>query len=756
MRSFMLGGTFCVFFCFAMPGCHQPVRTTDREIPDKVGTVVEEPIHLATHLENTPLESHVPPESFRFDLRVDDARVSAAPAADDSTFEYRQDYRTDSTPWTISKGNARCEIADDALVIETDTLAYCDSPPISGARAISVPAILVNARITGCTQFTLAWRGQNGEFSPDSEAQIDVIRSDDFIVYNIDTGFFATWNSHLGNVAQLRIILPENAKMEIRSLGLADRVDRFAGKSFGRMEYTRRKWHYTHALYARTPASLEYDVAVMPDARLTTELQVPSSVPTTFRFLLKDGTHETIVAEETLDDARPREVVLDLSKWSGKDVQIRLESESEKPGTVALWFTPRLARVYPVTEATRPMNVIWYVIDCVRPENLPAYGYERNTTPYITEIAKEGALFEWCFAPGTWTVDSVASFFTGLSPNAHGMMRIHSVLPKSMHRLPEIMREAGYTTALFSQNPYVDKSLGYVQGFDESQRSRVRGAGRREVTLDKYPLNEGIAEFLQKHREEPLFLYVHTIEPHGPYIPPPSFRFFDQPDGSTTEMDLYDDCLAWADANLRYTIGRLQEEGLWNNTLLIVSADHGQSFAEEDDGMTGHGEQPYISRAWIPLIMRLPGTIPEGVRIEENVQALDIPQTLFALLGLEPDPQFGGDSLVGLLEGDPNSEFANRSLFSTGQLTKWQAVIQGRWFYHDNDGKGELIDLKTNPKQTANVIEQHPDIAQALRQETIEYREQEDARAAQFILETPESMDVDLETRKQLEALGYN
>jgi len=736
--SLRLAIALCTLSAISTVSCHHQLKTAE-----------------TSQSENVPLQSHVPPDCYRFDVRLGGAGVVSSPPRDDSKSVYRFSF-TSASPWNVAEGSAHCEIADGVLAIKTETAASCDSPAMVGASPQGIGAILIQARVSGCSKFTFAWRGENADFLKENEASVDAAKSDDWVLYQLNTDKFRGWNSDLGNVGQVRLILPENTSIEIRSMDFVRSIDPFAGKSYGQMDYAPGKRKWLHSVFARTPCSLEYDVTVMPNARLTAGFLIPAPVPTQFRVLLVDGTERYVLAEKQMDTQNSmQEVAVDLSQWAGKNVKIRFEAESQQPGSVALWCNPALERVYPVTEANRPLNAVWYVIDCLRAMNVSSYGHERETTPTLDAVASEGARFEWCFSPGTWTVDSVSSFFTGLSPNAHGMMRTRFSIPESMHMLSEDLRTAGYATALFSTNPYMEKRLGFIRGFDEAYRFRVRGlANRKNATADNYPTNVAIGKFLEKNKENPFFIYIHTIEAHGPYVPPASLRVFAHPDGSVKQTDLYDDCILWADMNLEYVIGKLKAEGLWNNTLLIVSADHGQCIPEYDNGLDGHGKEPYLSRVRIPLVMRLPGIIPKGVVINENVQELDVPPTLFELLHIEPDPQFGGWSLLGVLNGSRKSEFAQRMLFPSGQNRKWQAVVDGKWYFHDNDGKLELYDLASDPTAKKDVSAEYNDIAQTMLSESRKYREAELEKGKTYPAES-DVAEISEEVKEELRALGY-
>ncbi len=714
-------------------------------------------------MQNTPnaaegarIEAHVPPEAYRFDLNLAQARVESGPAGDDSEFFHRFTFESASEPWPISDGTAQCTWMDGALVMDAQGKASMDSPIMSGVQASSAKAVLIYARVTGAEAFDMAWRGDNNEFDPKNTISIKTVANDSWVLYKVDTTPLKGWATGIENVTQVRFTLPEKSKIEIRSIGFALTVDPTAGKSHGLLDYMIEPRHMVHTLFARTPCSFEYDVKVMPNARLCTGLLQPKQQAIQFKVIVKEGEARTAVFDQKVDTASGvQNIAVDMSAFSGKTVQIRFEAVTDQPGNVAMWSNPVLERVFPVTEARRPINVVWYVIDCLRATNVGAYGYHRDTTPAIDAVARDGARFEWAFSPGTWTVDSVASFLTGLSPNAHGMMREYNKLPESIPMLQEILRQQGYTTVMFAQNPYLEQYTGYLRGFDETYRFRVRDIKSRDASPGNYKLNQNIEEYLGKNRERPFFMYVHSIEPHGPYVPPVHLRVFAQPDGKVDSGDLYDDCILWANINLEYTIGKLREAGLWNNTVLIVTADHGQAFPEWDEGINGHGLAPHLSRVWVPLVMRLPGFIPQGAVFSENVTGLDIPATLFDLLDIPPHPQFGGMSLLSLMDGSKKAEFQQRLVYPTGERRQWQAVVKDRWFFHDNEGKYELIDLHTKPHQSGNVAEAHPEIVKELLEASQRFREEEVAKNEQFSAQAPDVAVVDQGNQEALKALGY-
>jgi arylsulfatase A-like enzyme len=711
----------------------------------------------AAKRENTRVERHVLPESWRFDLILDNARTNVGAVPDESKPAYRISFQNGTPAWAFSGDTSTCAVVNNTLVFETKTGGACDSPVGNPLPSKDAQFVIMRVKASGCEEFTFAWRGdEDQEFDPAYASRIRVARPDAWVTYRLETRGLSAWRTTKEGLLQLRFGISGSGRLEIDYIELLPTMDMFAGKACGSLRYAVKRRLSRQALFARTPCTLDFDVTVMEKARLTTGLAIPERSPTRFRIAVADASGKEVLLDNLVRQANTWEdVSLDLSSSAGKRVTISFEAESERPGAIALWSSPTLARHYSVTESERPINVIWYVIDALRPDCLSAYGYERQTSATIDQVAAEGVRFERCFSPGTWTVDSVTSMFTGLSPIAHSVPELHPKPHEKMLFLPEVLRAAGYVTGQISQNPYVSEQRGLNRGFDEAGRYRVRDPrSSKKLTAQTYAPNRAVFRFLEKHTETPFFLYVHTLETHHPYLPPRSLLAFTQPDGSMRTADLYDDCVLWADIDLTVVADKMKELGLWNNTLLIVTADHGEGLMEKD-GVVGHGHEPFLCRVHIPLIMRLPGILPEGLVIKENVQTLDILPTLLELLGIPAVDQFGGDSLVGLIRGSEKEKLAQRTIFPCGDFPKWQAVVKGNWFFHDNDGKYELFDIETIPRQPVNVSEEHPDVVQAMLEEARRFQEVERAKGDLYPTDSEPTETIDKEDIEELKALGY-
>ena len=359
-----------------------------------------------------------------------------------------------------------------------------------------------------------------------------------------------------------------------------------------------------------------------------------------------------------------------------------------------------------------------------------------------------------CFAPATWTVPSVTTMMTGISPDTHRVGLDKWKIPPSSVTLAEILRQAGYVTGSVSQNPYTAPNADLDRGFDVVDQSKI---SFMRLPADAAPADEpnvrAWSRFLDNNADKPFFLCVHTLEAHGPYKPPKRFRLFKSENGQEGTIDRYDDGIAWTDANLSLLVAKLKELGLWQFTLLIVNSDHGQSFAPNEGG-PGHGGKPYLARVHVPLVMHLPGLISPGLVIEDNVQLLDVPPTILSLLKIPVPAQFQGRSLAPLFKRLP---IERRRIFCVGERPAWHALVSGDWFFFYDDGKSSLFDIKADPGQMNDVAGSNQLVVDQLDKQLLAYLdEQRTLAAALRKSDQPETpISIDAEIAEQLKALGY-
>lgn len=429
-----------------------------------------------------------------------------------------------------------------------------------------------------------------------------------------------------------------------------------------------------------------------------------------------------------------------------------------------------------MSKDARP-NIILLVMDTQRAKDMSCYGYEKKTTPHIDKLAEEGTLFVNNISPGVWSLPSYASIMTGKYPSSHGADMQHEYLESSFLRLPEVLRELGYTTAGLSFNGWCSIASGLQRGFaewrDSQELSRAKSDPRvseqlkeRDEEFDRGSLALVIQliDWLQEHqdKEEPFFLYANFTEPHAAYRPPQPFRKrFLPPEVTDDEAAaisqdgyvelagkikrsarewqilraLYNGETAVLDARLGIFFDYLTEAGLVDNTILILTGDHGDEIGEHPPFMH-HVLTIYDSVIRVPLIVRYPSLFPRGKRVEYVTQTLDIFPTLMEMLKVEDEKVLGeiqGKSLLGAVSGKEPREFAvtdyskplqtferlwrRYPYFDLRPLNRSMRAISTTEYKYiwRSDGRDELYHIKTDSDEQENLIHQEPEILQELK-----------------------------------------
>lgn len=310
-------------------------------------------------------------------------------------------------------------------------------------------------------------------------------------------------------------------------------------------------------------------------------------------------------------------------------------------------------------------NVVVVVVDTLRRDHLATYGYPRQTAPFLDGLAREGAVFDG-LSPSSWTKPATASLLTGLHPLHHQAVGRLDALPEPAVTLGELLRERGYRTVGASANGWISREFGFGQGFDEL------------LLLDSHEQAEKVNEHvlpLLGHLEPPFFLYVHYIDPHAPYGPRTAWNGGELPAGLRAQApvtiesldpfevrerpaevlnrvrDLYDGEIRGADRGIEQLVRALREQGLMEDTILVVTSDHGEEIG--DHGRMSHGLSLYEEVVRVPLVIHAPGRIRAGRYGLASL--LDVLPTLADLVGFEmPEGRTGldGVSLAGTLRGE--------------------------------------------------------------------------------------------------------
>ena len=437
--------------------------------------------------------------------------------------------------------------------------------------------------------------------------------------------------------------------------------------------------------------------------------------------------------------------------------------------------------------ADAPRGAVVILIDTLRPDHLSCYGYGRETSPELSALAREGVLFEKVVSAAPWTLPSVVSFFAGHRPN-------REVFEQRLKRsLVAEIRDAGFTTAAFTEGGYVSAFFGLDLGFDsfveeegpvrlfidgQARQGSARGGIARTFRLAR--------EWLATNGDENFFLFIHTYEPHVPYtratftkgLNPgkvgcpltlerlPLIRegklVLDDVDLAYIEA-LYDGGIAEADRHVGEFVDYLEELGLRDDTLLVVTSDHGEELGAHYRAHTAdHGHALLDEQILVPLIIDNPCEKYAMKRIPHQVRLCDVMPTVAGILGVPTASGIDGASLLPLMHGEE----------SKGRLADGGATKAGpsrvflRWLDYkyirviDSGGREEpltprppavqLYNLRADGGEKINLSRKSPKIMRQM-QKTLDSIVTARSSGETFVL--PE--DVDEALRERLESLGY-
>lgn len=426
------------------------------------------------------------------------------------------------------------------------------------------------------------------------------------------------------------------------------------------------------------------------------------------------------------------------------------------------------------------LNVLVITIDTLRADRLGCYGYHRSTTPNIDLLAEEGVQFENAYCQAPLTLPSHCSIFTSRYTLSHGSLGHAYPLAPDVTTLAEILKSEGFATAAFVSNHVLDRKYGLARGFDTYWEAHRLDLARRQALkrAEEDATTQAAVAWLQEHRGERFFMWVHWFHPHKPYAPPDEYarRFSDDSDAGsawkakdlmevwqgTREMppeevarlrDLYDGEVAFSDAQLGLLLEELKNLGVYDRTLIVFTSDHGEVLYEHDRYF-GHDIMLYEPSMRVPLIIRKPGWEPSTV--SGLVQLIDMMPTTLRALGIETDAPLEGADLAPVIRGEePATTKIALSLSYPPEkksLPKYGLRTEGWKLILNETGNGrrrELYDLSKDPGEEVNLAEEDPERAGALESYYLSWAEAVEARGQ-------ESHPVlDDEALENLRSLGY-
>jgi arylsulfatase A-like enzyme len=426
----------------------------------------------------------------------------------------------------------------------------------------------------------------------------------------------------------------------------------------------------------------------------------------------------------------------------------------------------------------RPPNLLLITLDTTRRDHCSVYGYERETTPNLERFAAEGVRVALAYAPSSTTAPSHATLFTSLYPITHRVLRNGRVLLPTHETLAERMHERGWATAGFVSSYVLAERFGLGQGFElwdddfepataTTDKEGWQAEGVDAVDRRGDATTRRVLSWLERDRdpERPFFLFVHYFDPHSPYVPPPELADKFPPasgpgQGLRPLVARYDAEIAFADQQIGELLAALDRLGLADDTLVAITADHGEGLMQH--GQMGHGVQIYEEQVRVPLLLRWPGRLPAGRVVEGAVSLIDLAPTLLELVGL-PSATGGmqGRSLAPVLAGDARVNpqrpiFLYRREFEPGRMEG--LPVAGEKFgvrlgafklvLGPEEGTRELFDVLHDPREREDLAGAEPARAAELEKLIADWR-------AEYERDVTAPEAITTEDLERLRALGY-
>ena len=413
-------------------------------------------------------------------------------------------------------------------------------------------------------------------------------------------------------------------------------------------------------------------------------------------------------------------------------------------------------KALPSAAADAP-NVLLVIWDAARAQSLSVYGAARPTTPELTKLAQDATVFDHAFATSSWSLPSHASMYTGRDAHEIEIGRTKP-LDDTYPTLAEVLARHGYVTGGFTANLfYGSRDFGIGRGFswydDEAPVSPTKIATTWSITrqaLTRWRLRSGdhqsvvrrhgddvrddFLSWVDRRNGRPFYASINFFDAHEPYLAPRPFNLafakeqprywtaWERPKDPKVLRELetaYESCVLYLDYELGRLIESLRTRGLLDNTLLFITADHGEQFGDHGAHLLGHERSLYASVLRVPLVMRFPRLVPAGVRRSEVVSIRDIPRTVLDALDIETEEDFPGVSLLRYATGtateaevaqprfgylEPSNLFGAELERASREQHRFSVASGSLHYMVNRSGVEELYDFVRDSWETRNLV----------------------------------------------------
>ena len=490
------------------------------------------------------------------------------------------------------------------------------------------------------------------------------------------------------------------------------------------------------ALALRVPTTISYYIEVPAKAKLGFGVGAEGDAPvsaTAKVVVTAEGSEPTEVFSRAITK-QWSDATVSLERFAGQVVRIDLKAEGEGGAGRVGFSTPAVLVPDVATPSDLPnaKNAIILLVDTLRADHLSPWNPKtRVKSPAMEAFASESTIFMNAQAPENWTKPSVASVLTSLWPATHRAKTDDAKLPAAAEMLSEVFKEAGFATGGFIGNGFVSDRFGFAQGWDHYTNYIRENKDTKAATIFREA-----GDWIEQHKSERFFAYVQTIDPHVPYDPPqeyldmydpgeytgqvtprmtpdllekakrnPPLVTFDERDRRRLE-GLYDGEISYHDHAFGEFIERLKRIGVYEDTVFVVVADHGEEL--NDHGSWGHGHTVYQELLHVPLAVHQAHRVPAGQKIEATVTTVDIGPTIYEATGVAINSQAEGHSLQPYFRGDlpsgPAVAFSDflddRRVIRAG---RWKLILRGLnpTLFDLNRDAGEQHELEPKDRPVA-------------------------------------------------------
>jgi len=634
--------------------------------------------------------------------------------------------------------------------------------------------LVVRASGTGLTRLVLRWRELGGVFDEENSVELPLPPKDDPAEVRVDLSSAMVGRAEAPVPAWRLAVVGETGSpisLNLVSVELRSNFGPAVAKGLDRLPVARRGVRMD-GLCVPVPGTVAAELTGGAGQRLVLSAAVVAgAAPVTLTL----GDDAGLLAPLSLvlsPDGGWTPLELDLSPLGGRQHTTLTLRTTGDPALLLLGDVRRMG------PGERPgPNVVLWLVDTLRSDRLGSYGYGPPTDPVLARMAAAGVRVERFYAASNWTRPSVSSLLTGSGPEVHGNQIPGQRVDERLPTLAGELARAGYVTVSFNTNYHAGQWSGLDRGFDVQFQPRHFPRLDPPTSLTSSQIAGPLLRFIEEHQDEALFVYVHCLDPHGPYAPHAAdvaalkaagIPGAEAPDAEPAVRVLFSQRSPAYDAeivNADRELGRLDEAlsrlGLTDDSLIVFTSDHGESFAEH--GSWGHWRSLYEEEVRVPWVMRWPAGLPAGRTVDVSASHADLAPTVLGLLSLPVPVAWTGRDLSADMRGDVSNAADVVHIIDTisGERNTLNlrrlAVVGGQLkLIVEVDDAGvpqplSLFNLAVDPGERSDLLGDRPP-PQRLLSAVVDYLRRDAVRAA---ARPANDAPLDPERLRWLEEMGY-